>query len=86
MQVDLFEFTITDYQNGSRSETEQQTFIQHLPKLLDRVNVSVIAWALLHDVDSAEFDTDLNTVGLITNSGKKKPGYTDFKLLHDAVR
>lgn len=71
---------------GSGNEIEQQAFIQYFPKLLDRVNVSVIAWALLHDVDSAEFDTDLNTVGLITNSGKKKPGYTDFKLLHDAVR
>jgi hypothetical protein len=71
---------------GSGSEIEQQAFIQHLPKLLDRVNVSVIAWALLHDVGLAEFDADLNTVGLITNSGKKKPGYTDFKLLYDAVR
>ncbi len=72
--------------HGSGNEIEQQAFIQHLPKLLDHVNVSVIAWALLHDVGLAEFDADLNTVGLITNSGQKKPGYIDFKLLHDSVR
>jgi hypothetical protein len=71
---------------GSGNEIEQQAFIQHLPKLLDRVNVSVIAWALLHDVGVAEFDTELNTVGLITNSGQKKPGYNDFKLMYDSVR
>lgn len=71
---------------GSGSEVEQQAFIQRLPKLLDRVNVSVIAWALLHDVDLAEFDANLNSVGLITNSGQKKPGYTEFKKLRDAVR
>ena len=61
-------------------------FIQFLPNLLERVNVSVIAWALLHDVGLAEFDANLNTVGLITNSGQKKPGYTDFKKLYDSAR
>lgn len=71
---------------GSGNEIEQQAFIQHLPKLLDQVNVSVIAWALLHDVGLAEFDADLNTVGLITNSGQKKAGYIDFKLMYDSVR
>ena len=71
---------------GSGNKIEQQVFIQHLPKLLDNINVSVLAWALLHDVSLAEFNADLNTVGLITNSGQKKPAYEEFKLLHDSVR
>ncbi len=70
---------------GSGSEVEQQAYIQHLPKLLSRVNVSVVAWALLHDVGLAEFDANLNTVGLIHNHGPKKPGYADFKKLHHAL-
>ena len=41
--------------------------------------VSVIAWALLHDVGLAEFDEDLNTVGLVTNNGQRKIGYQAFK-------
>ena len=71
---------------GSGNNIEQQAFIQRLPELLSRVNVSVIAWALLHDVGMAEFDANLNTVGLITRNGDKKPGYTNFKALHDATR
>jgi hypothetical protein len=71
---------------GSGSEIEQQAFIQRLPKLLSRVNVSVIAWALLHDVRLAEFDANLNTVGLVNNNGQKKPGYPDFKRLYDTLR
>jgi hypothetical protein len=67
---------------GTGSQAEQQAFIQRLPKLLCRVNLSVIAWALLHDVALAEFDANLNTVGLISSEGQKKPGYTDFKNLH----
>jgi hypothetical protein len=50
------------------------------------VNVSVIAWALLHDVRLAEFDANLNTVGLVNNNGQKKPGYPDFKRLYDTLR
>lgn len=71
---------------GTGTELEQQTFIQLLPKLLNRVNVSVSAWALLHDVDLALFDANLNTVGLITGSGRKKPGFADFKNLHDSAK
>jgi hypothetical protein len=71
---------------GSGSELEQQAFIQELPKLLGGVKVSVTAWALLHDVSLSEFDANLNKVGLITNSGRKKPGYTDFKNLHDSTK
>ena len=71
---------------GSGNEIEQQAFIQQLPELLVHINVSVIAWALLHDVGLAEFDADLTTVGLITNGGRQKRGYFDFKKLHDSVR
>jgi hypothetical protein len=71
---------------GSGSEIEQQAYIQRLPTLLSRVNVSVIAWALLHDVGLAEFDANLNTVGLVSNYGQKKPGFTDFKKLHDSLK
>jgi hypothetical protein len=69
---------------GSGHNSEQQAYIQRLPELLSGVNVSVIAWALLHDVGLAEFDANLNTVGLIGPDGQKKPGYMDFKKLHDS--
>ena len=71
---------------GSGSEIEQQAYIQRLPLLLSRVNVTIIAWALLHDVALAEFDANLNTVGLVSNTGQKKRGYTDFKNLHDSSK
>jgi hypothetical protein len=71
---------------GSGHDREQQAYIQRLPELLNRVNVSVIAWALLHDVALAEFDANLNTVGLIYSNGQKKPGYIDFKNLHDSSK
>lgn len=71
---------------GNGSEAEQQAYIRRLSKLFGRVNVSVVAWALLHDVELAEFDADLNTVGLASSDGQKKPGYTDFKSLHDLPR
>ena len=54
--------------------------------LLKQVNVSVVAWALLHDIELAEFDTNLNTVGLITKRGRKKPGHDGFKALKKRLR
>ena len=71
--------------SGSGNEHEQQAFIRRLPELLNRVNVSVIAWALLHDVGLAEFDANLNTVGLVTNSGQRKMGYEAFKALKETL-
>ena len=71
---------------GNGSEAEQQAYIRRLPKLFGRVNVSVIAWALLHDVGLAEFDANLNTVGLVSRNGQKKSGYTDFKNLHGSSK
>jgi hypothetical protein len=49
------------------------------------VNVSVVAWALLHDVGLAEFDANLNTVGLVTNNGQRKIGYEEFKALKETL-
>ena len=69
---------------GAGSEFEQQTFIRRLPDLLSRVNVSIIAWALLHDVNLAAFDANLNTVGLIRNNGQKKKGFDEFKSLYSS--
>jgi hypothetical protein len=37
-------------------------------------------------VELAEFDADLNTVGLITKQGRKKPGYEGFKGLKSQLR
>ena len=71
---------------GSGSELEQLAYIRRLPALLEQVNVSVIAWALLHDIELAEFDADLKTVGLITKGGQKKPGYQEFKSLKNHLR
>jgi hypothetical protein len=71
--------------SGSGNEREQQAFIRRLPELLNRVNVSVVAWALLHDVGLAEFDANLNTVGLVTNNGQRKIGYEEFKALKETL-
>jgi hypothetical protein len=71
---------------GNGNEPEQQAFIRQLPNLLRHVNVSVIAWALLHDVELPEFDADLNSVGLITKNGRKKPGFSAFKKLKNSLK
>ena len=71
---------------GSGSELEQLAYIRRLPSLLEEVNVSVVAWALLHDISLPEFDADLNTVGLITNKGQRKPGYREFMALKNHFR
>jgi hypothetical protein len=64
---------------GTGSEAEQVAFIQRLPGLLQGINVSVVAWALLHDVGLAAFDENLNTVGLATQAGQRKKGYLAFQ-------
>ena len=67
---------------ASGSEAEQADFIRRLPGLLRGMNVSVIGWALLHDVNLNEFSANLNTTGLITRHGRKKPGYFRFRDLY----
>ncbi len=71
--------------SGSGNEHEQQAFIRRLPELLNRMNVSVIAWALLHDVDLAQFDANLNTVGIVTSNGQRKMGFEAFKGLKETL-
>lgn len=67
--------------SGTGSEAEQKKFIQRLPELLAQVKTSIVAWALLHDVGLKEFDENLNTVGIITNNGRKKPAFKAFHSL-----
>ncbi len=67
---------------GVGSEQEQRQFVRALPELLSGVNVSVVAWALLHDVGLEEFDANLNSVGLVTAGGRPKPAFADFEKLH----
>ncbi len=71
---------------GIGSEQEQRQFVRTLPGLLSGVNVSVVAWALLHDVGLEAFDANLNSVGLITTSGRPKPAFADFEKLHASTR
>ncbi len=71
---------------GSGSELEQQDFISRLPDLFKQTNVSIIAWALLHDVNLDIFDANLNSVGLIKNNGQKKRGFNAFKALKHSLR
>jgi len=67
---------------GSSNASEQKIFITRLPQLLKSVNTSIVAWALLHDVNIGEFDANLNSVGLLTSKGKRKIAFEAFKSLH----
>lgn len=70
---------------GSGNEQEQRQFVRALPVMLEGVNVSVVAWALLHDVGLEAFDANLNSVGLITTTGRRKPAFADFENLQAAA-
>ena len=67
--------------SGSGNEQEQYDFIRRLPRLFSQVNPSIVAWALLHDVQLTAFDANLNTVGLVTRYGRKKKAYRTFQML-----
>jgi hypothetical protein len=71
---------------GRGTEEEQRRFVADLPDLLDGVNVSVAAWALLHDVALEDFDENLNSVGLVTTDGRPKPAFGELRRLHSATR
>ena len=71
---------------GTGSEAEQREFVRALPQLLDGVNVSVAAWALLHDVALEVFDDNLNSVGLVTIDGRRKPAFEAFQKLRATTR
>jgi hypothetical protein len=66
---------------GSGTEAEQVEFIKRLPELMTRVQPKVLAWSLLHDVDSSALGGDLATTGLLTKDGRAKPGYQAFRAL-----
>jgi len=70
---------------GSGNEQEQRQFIRALPGMLRGVNVSVVAWALLHDIGLEEFDANLNSVGLMTTRGRRKPAFADFENLNATI-
>lgn len=63
---------------GSGNELEQVQYIARLKDLLNAVDVEILAWALLHDVNLGEFDANLNSVGLIYQDGRFKPGLKAF--------
>lgn len=67
---------------GAGNESEQRDYIGRLPELLESVNTSIVAWALLHDVNLDEFDENLNTVGILTNEGRKKLAFDAFMSLN----
>lgn len=69
---------------GSGSEEEQRAYINRLPELLAGVNVDIVAWALLHDVNLKEFDANLNTTGLLTPWGSKKKAFNAFRALRQS--
>ena len=63
---------------GTGTDLEQVLYIARLPDLLKAVDVEILAWALLHDVNLSEFDPNLNTVGLIEQDGDFKLGLKAF--------
>lgn len=71
---------------GGGSELEQEAFIRRLPAMLRGLNVTIVAWALLHDVALPEFGADLRSVGLLTQDGRPKPGYFAFQALARGMR
>lgn len=64
-----------------QSEELQADFIGQLPRLMANVKPSILDWSLLHDVRLAAFGDDLATTGLLTTSGKPKPGFDAFKAI-----
>lgn len=68
--------------SGTGTEVEQDNFIKRLPELLKTLNTSIVSWALLHDVNLDAFDENLNTVGILTNKGRRKPAFDTFKSLN----
>ena len=68
------------------NEQSQVEFIKRLPALLAKVNPSIVAWSLLHDVRLAEFGDDLATTGLADTSGRAKPAFEAFKAIGSRPR
>jgi hypothetical protein len=61
-----------------RNDPEQTKFVQRLPQLMAKVKPNIVAWSLLHDVQTSELSSDLATTGLLTTDGQEKPAYKSF--------
>jgi hypothetical protein len=68
---------------GKGSDTQQAEYIRRLPGLMNGVNPSVMAWALLHDVNV--FPADIGTSGLLTHEGGKRSGYEAWRTLKEGA-
>lgn len=66
---------------GKGNEAKQLVFIQRLPSLMGNVRPQILAWSLLHDVDSSSLGGDLSSTGLADNSGRAKPAFDAFREL-----
>lgn len=66
---------------NAAGEQAQAAFIKALPSLMTGVRPRMVLWSLLHDVGSA-LSADLSTTGLITNDGRRKPGFAAFAALN----
>jgi hypothetical protein len=66
---------------GSGTEAEQVEFINRLPQLMAKVQPKVLAWSLLHDVDTSSLGGDLASTGLLTKDGRAKPGFQAFRTI-----
>jgi hypothetical protein len=64
--------------SGSGTEAEQVQFIERLPSLMAKIKPRVVAWSLLHDVDTSSLGGDLASTGLRHPDGRPKAGYKTF--------
>jgi hypothetical protein len=67
--------------SGTGTEAEQVAFIERLPSLMAKIKPRVVAWSLLHDVDTSSLGGDLASTGLKHPDGRPKAGYISFSKL-----
>ena len=65
--------------SGTGSEAEQVEFIERLPRMMAKIKPKVVAWSLLHDVDTSALGGDLASTGLKHPDGRIKAGYKAFR-------
>jgi Tol biopolymer transport system component len=62
--------------DGRNGDADQVTYIRSLPRLLDRVDPSILVWSFLHDVKILIFTV---RAGLINSDGREKPAFAALK-------
>ena len=67
--------------SGTGTEAEQVAFIERLPSLMAKIKPKVVAWSLLHDVDTSALGGDLASTGLKHPDGRPKAGLRAFSQL-----